>query len=146
MPSRSNEGRRKLCEVFTIGGVGSDTSVGGRMLPAKLRPRSCRSSWRGVGRGSSKGEAAGEGKGWGREGQRSVGSSFVGAEGSPRSTAALGKDAPTSPSGVAGTLGHRTAAWERCLSARGGDRELSTISGRDMGCGCDDCLGAICGR
>lgn len=105
MPSRSKEGRRRLWEVLTAGGVGkgSETSVGDTPSPAKLRPRSGCGCGGGVGRSSSSGEARGTGKGCGRDIKRSLG------DGSRR-TAALGPEVLTLPSGPAGSLEGGTAS------------------------------------
>ena len=63
MPSRSNEGKRRLWAFFTTGGVDSETAVEGRTSAAKLRLRSGRRSCSGLGRSSGEGRGSGKGCG-----------------------------------------------------------------------------------
>lgn len=129
MPKRSKDGRRRLCEVFTIGGVGSETLDGGRTVPAKLRLRSGFVSWSGLGRSGR--EAAGNGKGGTRDGSRRAELSFRCAELDPRRATDLGQNAPTSPSGEVGGLDKRPMS--RCGWSTRADMLLSIIfSGRTL--------------
>lgn len=140
MPKRSNEGRRRLCEIFTAGGAGSETWVDGRSKPSKkLLVRFGRGSSSGV--ATSGGQGAGDGKGGASDGSRSeaervwwAGMGTGTGTGMGGRASASEQFGPMSPSGVVGGLGmgfrpalgcwwSRLAMWVSIMTARTGRPE-----------------------
>lgn len=115
MPKRSKDGRRRLCEVFTMGGVGRQTLVAGRTVLWKSRLKLGCVSCSGVGMSSE--ELTGNGKGGTRDGSRRAGLSMGCAALDARRATGLGQKAATSPSGEVGGLDNKPTS-RCCWSTR----------------------------